>query len=312
MIERAWQKQIQDKKMTKPRRSFNQNIRKKGFWYLFLLPSLFNFVVFNVFVWVFLFGISFTSWSMLGDKTWVGMKNYFDISADPVFRQAVVNTVEYVLMFVLPLACLSLLLAVLVNQELPGMYFFRACYYLPVVTTVSVITLIWLFLVKPTPDGIINYIIGLVKIPPQRWLLSVSLAMPTLALMSIWHAIGYYMLLWLAGLVSIPSDLYEAARIDGAGRFHLFRYITLPMLRPTTTFILIIATIRSFQMFGPTYLMTGGGPSYSTTTLVYHLWVQAFEFFRMGRSAAISVVLFLIILAIALVQRQVLGWDELY
>ncbi|MBV7333758.1 sugar ABC transporter permease [Chloroflexi bacterium TSY] len=271
-----------------------------------------NFLLFNVFIWGFLFWISFTSWTMLGDKQWIGLANYWDIFADAVFRISLFNTISYVVMFVLPLAFLSLMLGVLVDQKLPGVFFFRACYYLPVVTTVAIIAMIWIFLVKPTPDGIFNYILGWVGIPPQRFLLNTWLALPTLAALAIWHAIGYYMLLWIAGLTAIPTDLYEAARMDGASRLQLFRFVTVPMLRPTTTFILIIATIRSFQMFGPTYLMTGGGPSYSTMTLVYHLWVQAFEFYRMGRSAAISVILFVIILGIALVQRRVMGWDELY
>jgi ABC-type sugar transport system permease subunit len=118
------------------------------------------------------------------------------------------------------------------------------------------------------------------------------------------------MLLWVAGLLAIPTELYEAARIDGAAGLGLFRHITLPMLRPTTTFIVMVSTIGAFQMFGPTYMMTGGGPIYKTTTLVYHLWVQAFEFYRMGRSGAIAMVLFVIIFAMTLLQRRLLRWGE--
>jgi ABC-type sugar transport system permease subunit len=114
----------------------------------------------------------------------------------------------------------------------------------------------------------------------------------------------------VAGLLAIPSELYEAARIDGASGLRLFRHITVPMLRPTTTFIIMVSTINAFQMFGPTYMMTGGGPIYRTTTLVYHLWVQAFEFYRMGRSGAIAMVLFVIILIMTLIQRRLLGWEE--
>jgi ABC-type sugar transport system permease subunit len=131
-----------------------------------------------------------------------------------------------------------------------------------------------------------------------------------LATIGIWKQFGYYMLLWVAGLLAIPSELYEAARIDGASGLRLFRHITVPMLRPTTTFIIMVSTINAFQMFGPTYMMTGGGPIYRTTTLVYHLWVQAFEFYRMGRSGAIAMVLFVIILAMTLIQRRLLGWEE--
>ena len=294
-------------------RSVGWKIREYGGWYMMILPNLLNFAVFSIFSWVFLFGISFTRWNMLGAKRWIGVKNYLTMANNEVFVKSIVNTAQYALMYVLPLALVSLVLALLVNQELRGVYFFRALYYLPVVTTMAVIALIWLFIIKPNPDGVLNYLIGLVGIPYQEWLLNPRLALPTLALMSIWKQMGYYMLLWVAGLLAIPGDLYEAATIDGASRPQLFWYITVPMLRPTTTFILMIATIGAFQMFGPTYMMTGGGPTYSTMTLVYFMWVRAFEFMRMGESGAIAVVLFLIILVISLIQKRLLRWgEELY
>jgi len=304
------EKMLVQRKAVRLRTSFLAKARKHGVWYLLILPNLLNFLVFSVFSWVFLLGISFTNWSLISAKKWVGVKNYATIFTDEVFLKAMVNTAKYVLMYVFPLACLSLIMALVVNQKLRGVYFFRACYYLPVVTTMAVIAMVWVYLVKPTPEGVFNYALGLLGIPHKEWLLDPDLALPTLAVMSIWKQLGYYMLLWVAGLLAIPQSLYEAARIDGASRSQLFWHITMPMLRPTTTFIIIVATIRAFQMFGPTYMMTGGGPMYSTTTLVYHLWLQAFEFYRMGRSAAISMVLFAIILTMTLVQKKFLKWEE--
>lgn len=220
------------------------------------------------------------------------------------------NTVVYVLMYVVPLAAISLGLALLVNRTIRGMYFFRASFFLPVVTSISVLAIIWSWLLIPRPNGPLNFLIGLVGIPPQGWLISPTLALPVLTGMNLWSTAGYFMLLWLAGLQSIPRSLYEAASIDGAGPLGQFRFVTVPLLKPTTIFIVIISTIEAFQMFGPVYILTGGGPANATTTLVYYVWQSAFSRYMMGYAATVSVVLFVIILTIALIQRRLLGWGK--
>ena len=234
----------------------------------------------------------------------------FEATPDEVFWIAIRNSAVYAALVVVPVSALALFLAVLVNQKLPFVGVFRSAYYLPVVTSISVIAIIWAFTFVPRADGPVNYLIGLVGIPPQDWLISPDEALPTVALMGIWSTAGYYMILWLAGLQSVPEELEEAARIDGAGRWNVFWNVTLPLLRPTTIFIAMIATIGALQVFGAAYVLTGGGPVRATTTVVYYIWQAAFGTYRMGYGAAVSVILFIIVLVIALLQRRFLGWSE--
>ncbi|MBV7329491.1 sugar ABC transporter permease [Chloroflexi bacterium TSY] len=279
-------------------------------WYLFLAPNLIMFLVFNLFVWGFLIYLSFQSWDLIGSRRFIGLDNYQRMLSDPIFATALKNTTQYTLMFVLPVTVISLAIAMLANQPIRGMYFFRAAYYLPVVTSIAVLAMIWRFMLIPRADGPLNYMIGQVGIPPQEWLINLRLAMPSVVGMQIWATMGYYMILWLAGLQNIPDELYDAAKIDGAGNWALFRYITLPMLRATTIFIIMIATIGAFQMFGAVYILTGGGPVHATTTVVYYVWQSAFSRYRMGYAASMSLVLFALIFIVALVQRKYLGWSE--
>ncbi|RMF01983.1 MAG: sugar ABC transporter permease [Chloroflexi bacterium] len=285
-------------------------VKKHGVWYLFLAPTFILFLVFNLSVWIFLFVLSFTNWSLLGEANWVGLDNFFRLTQDEVMASALKNTFLYVLMYVLPLAAISLGLAMLVNRAIRGIYIFRASFFLPVVTSIAVLAIIWSWLLIPRPNGPLNYFLGFVGIPPQGWLISPKLALPVLTGMTLWQRAGYFMLLWLAGLQSIPADLYDAAKIDGAGNWALFRNITLPLLKPTSVFVIIIATIEGFRMFAPVYILTGGGPANSTTTLVYYVWQAAFSRFEMGYAAAIAVVLFVIVLVVALIQRYYMGWGK--
>ncbi|MGQ9555661.1 MAG: carbohydrate ABC transporter permease [Anaerolineae bacterium] len=284
---------------------------KKGWsWYLFIAPNVLTFLAFTLFSWGFLIYLSFQDWNLIGAREFAGLDNYNRMLHDNVLTKALVNTLQYTLMFVLPVSAVSLALANLVNQRLRGMYVFRALYYLPVVTSIAVIALIWKFILIPRPDGIANYLLGLVGIGPKEWLLDLRLALPSITVMQIWSTMGYYMVLWLAGLQSVPEEMYEAARIDGAGRWQLFRYVTFPMLKPTTIFIVMIGTIGAFQMFGPPYMLTGGGPVRATTTMVYYIWQQAFGRYRMGYASCISILLFVLILIASLIQRRSLGWSE--
>jgi multiple sugar transport system permease protein len=292
------------------RRSALARMKRALPWYLFIAPNIVAFLVFQLFTWGFLIFLSFHDWNLLGVRTFNGLDNYSRMLSDRVLVRALVNTLEYTLMFVLPMAAVSLALAVSVNQGLRGMYLFRGIYYLPVVTSIAVIALIWKFILLPQPSGILNYVLGLAGIPAHEWLLSTTLAMPAITAMSIWSGMGYYMVLWLAGLQGVPVELYEAARIDGAGGWQSFRYVTLPVLKPTTIFIIMISTIGAFQVFGPQYMLTGGGPVRATTSIVYYIWQQAFSLYRIGYSSSISLLLFVIILIASLIQRRYMGWSE--
>ena len=296
---------------TKPQRhTWRSRLKKSWTWYLFIAPNVLSFLIFTLFVWGLLIYLGFSQWNMIGDIKWVGLKNYIQIPSDPIFRKAVGNTARYAAMFVIPATGIGLLVALMANQQVRGIYLFRAIYYLPVVTSIAVISMIWGFVLVSRPDGPLNYLIGLLGIPPQKWLLDLKLAMPSVVGMQVWSTLGYYMVLWLSGLQSVPEELYDAAKIDGAGPWGLFRHVTWPMLRPTTIFIVMVSTIGAFQMFGGVYILTGGGPANATITIVYYIWQRAFARYNMGYASAMSLILFLIILAVTLIQRRLMNWSE--
>jgi len=227
---------------------------------------------------------------------------------DDLLRKSLVNTFAYLTMYVPAVLAVSLLVAILVNRKVFGVKFFRAAYFLPNVTSIAVLSLIFRRFLSPRADGPINYMLGLAGIDPQPFLLSVTQALPSLATIGIWESFGYYMVIWLAGLQGIPSELYDAAYVDGASGWRLHRYVTIPMLRPTAAFIVVISTIGALQVFGSIYIMTGGGPSNSTLVYALYLYQNAFQFFRMGFASAMAWVLMLItVAALALIFRTS-GW----
>jgi multiple sugar transport system permease protein len=212
------------------------------------------------------------------------------------------NTVYYTA-FHVPLAMLlAFFVAQLLNADVWAMPLFRTMFYLPSITTSVASVIVWSFLFQP--DGLINKALGLFGIPGPYWLTSTTWAMPALIIMAVWKNLGFNMVIFLAGLQGIPAQLYEAASIDGANGWHRFRYITVPMLAPTTFFVLVISVIGSFQVFDLAFVLTKGGPGEATNTMVMYIYNQAFQFFHMGYAAAIAWVLFAIIFLITLAQTQ--------
>jgi ABC-type sugar transport system permease subunit len=284
--------------------------RQEWIWYLFIAPNVLVFLAFNVYTWGYLILLAFQRWNIVGSKAFVGLRNFRELVSDPVLLTSFGNVAKYVGMFV-PLVCLvSLGLALLANQRIRGMQVFRTVYYLPYVTSIAVLATIWRFLLVPRAGGPLNTLIALVGISPQNWLVSTRTALPSLVVMSTWSSMGYYMILWLAGLQSIPEELYDAAKVDGAGRLARFWYITLPMLKSISAFIVTISIIGAFQVFGMVYTLTGGGPIHATTTPVFYIWQLAFNNYRMGYAASTSLVLFVVILSVTLIQRRFVGWGE--
>jgi len=292
------------------RTRFWSTLKEQGVWYLFIAPNVLGFLAFNLSCYIFVVYLSFMRWDLIGVRNFIGADNFIKLLNDPVLTRSFVNIVEYVLMFVVPTSAASLALAVLANRRIRGMYLFRAAYFIPWVTSTAVIAVIWNFALIPRSEGPVNYLLGLLGVPPQLWLVDTNLALPALAGVNIWTSMGYFMVLWLAGLQGIPETLYDAAKVDGAGSWALFRHVTLPMLRTTTVFILAIATIGAFQMFGLVYTMTGGGPMYATMTPVYYIWQTAFVRYHMGYAASISLALFALIMCVTLFQRKFIGWGE--
>lgn len=244
--------------------------------------------------------LSFTDYNILTAPKWVGVANYVKLLfRDDLFRRAMRNTAQYSLE-VLPLnIAISLALALLVNRATRGIVIFRTLFYLPVVTSIIAVSMIWLWLYEPR-TGLINLILGKLGVGPVNWLGNPALALHSLVLMRVWRGVGWNMVIYLAGLQGIPQYLYEAADIDGASGLGKFRYITWPMLKPVTYYIIVMGLISTFQTFGEVYAMTGGGPLDSTATVAFLVYQRAFQYFEMGEAAAVAFLLFLVILALSL------------
>ncbi|HUV93322.1 MAG TPA: sugar ABC transporter permease [Anaerolineae bacterium] len=285
---------------------FKRSIR----WYPFLVINLVVFVIFNLVPWISMITTSFTDWDMLTPSEWVGLGNFQELFTDELLRISIANTFYYALMQVPLISIVSLVVAIFVNRRLFGMKFFRGLYFLPNVTSIAVLAMIFWRFLSPRPDGPLNYLLGLVGIPPLKFLVSTSLALPSLVGLAVWGGFGYQMVIWLAGLQGIPSELYDAALVDGASGFKLHRYVTIPLLRPTAAFILVTATLGSLQVFASIYMMTGGGPVNATLTVAYHIYRTAFIFGKLGYASALSILLFAIILAIAYLQGRFLRFGE--
>jgi multiple sugar transport system permease protein len=273
-----------------------------GAW-LFIAPSLLHLLVFSIGPMVFALWLSFHDWGLLDEeRRFIGVGNYVALSGDAGFLRALLNTAVYVL-FVPAGMAVALGLALFVNRPGWSVRALRAVFFLPYVTSFVAISLVWKWMYEPEL-GLLNRLLGAVGIPPQPWLSSPATALPSLMLMSVWMYAGYMMLIFLAGLQSIPASLYESARIDGAGPWQRFRRITLPLLRPTTVFILVTMVIFMFQVFTAVYVMTEGGPLQATDVVVYHIYRNAWEYLRMGYASAMAWVLFAVVFLLTLVQYR--------
>lgn len=267
---------------------------------LFVLVPMLLFLVFAAAPMFFACYLSFTQFKITRPPTWVGLQNFELILEDPLFLTALKNTTIYAVGVVPSSMALSLLIALLLNQKIRGIVVFRTAFYLPVVTSTVASAVVWMWMF--TPDvGILNRVLLALGLARQRWLLDPQLALPSVMLMSVWQSLGYRMIIWLAALQGIPVHLYDAAEVDGAGAWRKFWAITLPLLKPTTFFILVTAVIGSLQVFGSVFVMTNGGPGYATTTIVHQVYRNAFNYLRMGYGAAQAFVLFLIIFALSMV-----------
>jgi len=268
--------------------------------WLFILPTLIGLGIFVFGALIYSLYISFTRWDMLTPARWVGLDNYLYIFRDPYFVQCMYNTLYFVVLIVPLGIVIALAMAMLLNQKVKGLSFFRAAYYTPSITSTIAIGLVWLWIFNPD-QGVINSLLsslGVTNLP--RWLESVVWAKPALSIMRIWQVSGYYMIMYLAGLQSIPDSLYEAAEIDGANFWQKTKYITIPMLSNTTFFVTIMLFIEVFNLFEAIYVMTEGRPGGSTNTILYYIYTEAFESYRMGYASALAWVLFAILFVFTL------------
>jgi len=272
--------------------------------YVFLAPAALIFAAFIIFPVLFSFYLSLTRWNLLEPrKAFVGLENYLTLLRDPVFSRALLNTLYFAAGSIPLSMVLALAVALLLNQKVRGMAAYRVAYFSPMVTSTVAIAVVWMWIFDPY-NGVANYALSLVGVPPLRWLFDPGWAMPALIIMRVWQTLGYNVVVYLAGLQNVPETYYEAARIDGASPWSLFRSITLPLLSPSTFFILVMSIISSFQVFAQIHVMTQGGPLQSTTVIVYYIYQHAFEGYRMGYSSAMAFVLFAVIFSLTLVQMK--------
>lgn len=274
----------------------------------FMSPVLLIFSLFLFFPVLFAFFMSFHQWGMIGTPEFVGVENYVRLFKDPLFWISIKNTLIFSLSVPLKVA-IALFIAVLLNQKIRGLGFYRAAFFFPVVLSMVVVGLVWQWMFSPS-YGFINYVLEKLGLPLQNMLIDSDQAMIVLIIVSIWKGLGSNLLLFLAGLQAIPSSVYEAAEIDGANSWQKFWHITVQLLKPTTLFVLIITLIGSFKIFDLAYVITGGGPGTSTMVLVHYIYQEAFQRFDMGYASAAAYVFFIILFILTLVQMRVFKSDS--
>ena len=270
---------------------------------LMLLPALVLILVFLIVPIVLTFILAFTNARLISPEParFIGVDNFVRLFGSDTFWASLRNTVIFAVVIVPFQSALALVLAFLVNTKTRGTNFFRTVYFLPVVTSIVVVSMLWLFLYQP--NGLINALLAKIGIQGPDWLGNPNTALLAIIFMSAWQAVGFHMVIWLSGLQTIPGELYEAADLDGANTWQKFAHVTWPGLRQTRTFILITITISAFALFSQVNLMTDGGPLDATTTLVYQAVRTGFQQQQTGYASAISLVFFVLVLAVSLIQR---------
>lgn len=278
--------------------------RNSALWpWLFIGPCFLGLVIFTYLPTLASLGLSFSYWNLLGSPQWIGLENYRTILQDPLFWKSLQVTGLFVLMTSTLEIIIGLALALALNRAFRGLSFFRTTYFIPFITPMVSMALVWGWLFDPQ-YGALNWILqsmGVIR-HPVAWLYEPNTALWTIALLRVWKNAGYNLIIFLAGLQGIPISLYESAALDGASRWQAFWRITLPMLSPTLFFVLMITFINAFQTFDSVYLLTQGGPEHSTEVLVYWMFKNAFEFYKIGPASAIAYILFVIILILTLLQ----------
>ncbi|ACZ43400.1 binding-protein-dependent transport systems inner membrane component [Thermobaculum terrenum ATCC BAA-798] len=266
--------------------------------YIFMAPSVLGLLLFSLGPMIASLLLSFTQYDVVSPPKWIGLQNYQDLLHDDLFWQALKVTSLYSAVSVPATLALGLLLALLLNQRFRGVYFLRTVYYLPTVISGVAVAMLWRWMFN-ADYGIINVLLGKVGVQGPQWLLSERWALPALIITSLW-GFGGTMLIYLAGLQGIPTELYEAAEIDGAGTWGKFRHVTLPLISHVTFFNLVLGIIGSLQVFAEAYVLTGGGPNNATLLLSVYLYNNAFQYLKMGYASAIAWVMFVIVLLLTL------------
>lgn len=276
--------------------------------WVFIFPALIGTLIFIIIPVICSFGLSFAKWDLLNPIEFAGLANYKEIFSEPLFYKILWNTVVFAVSTSVFGVIIPLVLACILNSKIRGAEFYKTAYFLPFITPMIVIGVVWEWIFDPN-IGLLNHILNI----HINWLYDTHYAMTALIIVSVWKLIGYNMIIFLSSLSGISQSMFEAAKIDGATPFQTFKYVTVPLLSPSIFFVVIITAISSFQIFDLIYLMTQGGPLDSTNVLVYAIYKNAFEYFNVGKASAIAYVLFSIILVLTLIQwnlRKKLVYNE--
>ncbi len=274
--------------------------------YSFIAPNFIGFAIFTLGPIILAFIMAFTEWDGNNPMQFTGLANYKEIFTDDRFLAALKNTIVYSI-FTVPLTIVvALALAILLNQKIKGRTFFRTVTFFPYVASLVAVAAVWNMLFTPSEEGLINQmLINVFHADPLKWAASPDTVLLTIVLFSIWKNMGYYMVIYLAGLQGISEDLYEAASLDGADAWQRFKYVTLPQLKPTTFFVTVMLTISCFKIYDIVYMLAGGSNGVvnkSAIVLVYYVYEEAFRNWKLGKASASALVLFVIVLAVTLIQ----------
>jgi multiple sugar transport system permease protein len=277
--------------------------RNKWLPYLFVLPYILHFVVFVAFPVFFSLFLTFHKWNIISPVEFVGWDNYSRMFYDRMFWKAILNTLKFLLIHIPLQLIIALSLAEFLNQSIRFKGFFRAAFFLPVIVSGVVVTILWQQLFG-FDMGLINRILIQLGLNKVGWLIDPDLAMTSIAVMATWKNVGLYIILFLAGLQTVPRAFYEAAEIEGASHWQQFRKITLPLINPTIFMVVILSTIGGFSLFIEPYIMTGGGPLNSTLSSVLYIYKQAFQYYHMGYSATLGFFFAMLILLVVIIQKR--------
>ena len=282
--------------------------KKKIIPYLLVSPYIIHFVVFIAFPVVFTIVLTFHKWNIISPMEYTGLNNFVRLFHDKIFFKSLLNTLVFLAIHIPLQIIVALFLAEILNQKIKLRGFFRAAFFLPVIVSGVVVTMLWEQLYG-FDTGLLNRLLTQIGLAKVGWLVDPNVAMPSIALMATWKNVGLYIVLFLVGLQTVPKHYYEAADLEGAGRWQKFFYITLPMINPTIFMVVILSTIGGFSLFIEPYIMTGGGPLNSTISAVLYIYKQGFFYYHMGYAATLGFFFALVILGVVVLQKKFVEKD---
>ncbi|HYV91498.1 MAG TPA: sugar ABC transporter permease [Chitinophagales bacterium] len=283
--------------------------RKSLLPYLLVSPYILFVTVFVLFPVLFCLFLTFNKWNIIGPMHFIGVKNYIRLFEDRLFWKAIANTLKFLSLHIPLQLVVSLFLAYLLNQKIRATPFFRGSFFLPVIVSGVVITILWQQLFG-YDSGLINRMLSAIGIPKVGWLVSPNVAIYSIAIMATWKNVGLYVILFLVGLQTVPPQYYEAAKLEGASQWQQFYHITLPMINPTIFMVVILSTIGGFSLFIEPYILTGGGPMNQTLSAVLYIYKQAFQFYNMGYSATLGFFYAIMIMTVVVLQKKFIERED--